>query len=80
MFSGIYVCGRGDFPKASDHKRTHLGKSQAYERTFKKTSVAAISCNHINLNNILADLPYLTDWFRMKYLSLPLAIRHLKKI
>jgi hypothetical protein len=46
----------------------------------QKTSVTPISCNGINLDTILANLPVARAAFPLKYLGLPLTPQRLKKL
>ena len=62
-------------------KILHLfGETTGLTTNFQKTSVTPISCNNINLDDVLADLPMARVTLLIKYLGLPLSIRRLKKI
>jgi hypothetical protein len=47
---------------------------------LQKTSVTPISCNDIDLDFVLANLPLTRAAFPIKYLGLPLTSRRLRKI
>lgn len=57
-----------------------FGEVTGLRMNIQKTSIAAISCNGIDLNKILSELPVSRAGFPLKYLGLPLAIRRLKKL
>lgn len=57
-----------------------FGEVMGLSTNLQKTSVAAISCNNIDLNNLLTNLPVARTGFPMQYLGLPLAIRRLRRI
>lgn len=47
---------------------------------FHKSSVIPIRCGHINLSDILQNLPAARGSFPMKYLGLPLSVWRLRKV
>lgn len=57
-----------------------FGKATELRTNLQKTSVAPISCECVNLEEILSRLPITTTGLLIRYLRLPLAIRRLKKI
>jgi len=52
-----------------------FGETTGLTTNFQKTSVTPISCNNINLDDVLADLPMARATFPIKYLGLSLSIR-----
>jgi hypothetical protein len=58
----------------------NFGMITGLQTKLQKTSVTPISCNDIDLDNILADFPVSQATFPIKYLGLPLTPRRLKKL
>jgi hypothetical protein len=58
----------------------NFGMITGLKTKLQKTSVTPISCNDIDLDNILADFPVSQATFPIKYLGLPLTPRRLKKL
>jgi hypothetical protein len=58
----------------------NFGMVIGLQTNLQKTSVTLISCNGINLDTILANLPVARAAFPLKYLGLPLTPRRLKKL
>jgi hypothetical protein len=58
----------------------NFGVITGLQTNLQKTSVTPISCNDIDLDNILADFPVSRATFPIKYLGLPLTPRRLKKL
>jgi hypothetical protein len=58
----------------------NFGSVTGLQTNLQKTSVTPISCNAVNLDIILANLPVARAAFPLKYLGLPLTPRHLKKL
>ena len=57
-----------------------FGETTGLITNIQKSSVTPISCNNIDLDSLLADLPMTRSTFPIKYLGLPLSINRLKKI
>jgi hypothetical protein len=57
-----------------------FGMVTELQTNLQKTSVTPISCNGLNLDTILANLPIVQAAFPLKYLGLPLTPRCLKKL
>ena len=58
----------------------NFGETTGLQTNIRKTIVTPIACDGINLDNILANLPVARAAFPIKYLGLPLTVRHLRKI
>lgn len=58
----------------------YFGEVTGLSTNFQKSSVVAIRCGHMNLDDILASLPAMRTSFLMKYLGLPLSIWQLKRV
>ena len=56
----------------------HFGKVTGLCTNFQKSLVVPIRCGNVNLDETLSALPAARASFPMKYLGLPLSIRHLK--
>lgn len=57
-----------------------FGEATGLRTNLEKTIVAPISCNNIDLDEILSEWPITRTGFPLKYLGLPLAIRRLRKV
>jgi mannosylglycoprotein endo-beta-mannosidase len=58
----------------------NFGSVTRLQTNLHKTSVTSISCNGIDLDSILADLPVSCASFPLKYLGLPLTPRRLRNL
>jgi hypothetical protein len=58
----------------------NFGMITDLQTNLQKTNVMPISCNGINIDNILADFPVSRVTFLLKNLGLPLTPRQLKKL
>lgn len=57
-----------------------FGKVAGVCTNVQKSSITPINCGHLDLDNILADLPAQRVHFPIKYLGLPLSVRRLRKV
>jgi hypothetical protein len=58
----------------------NFGDVTGLQTNLRKTRVTPISCDRVDLDAILANLPPTWASFPIKYLGLPLTPRRLKKI
>jgi hypothetical protein len=58
----------------------NFGRVTRLQTNLQKTSVTPISCDNINLDVVLANLPVPRATFPITYLGLPITPRRLKKI
>jgi hypothetical protein len=67
---------------ADNFKRilSNFGEVTGLQTNLRKMSVTPISCDRIDLDTILANLPLTRASFPIKYLGLPLTPRRLRKI
>lgn len=56
-----------------------FGQTTGLSTNIQKTSVKPISCDNIDLDDILANLPVKRQGFPLKYLGLPLTVRCLRR-
>ena len=57
----------------------NFGEVTSLTTNLLKTSVTPISCEGMNLDDILAGFPVMRTSFPTKYLGLPLTVRRLRK-
>jgi hypothetical protein len=58
----------------------NFGAVTGLQTNLQNTSVTPISCNVVDLDSILSNLPVARAAFPLKHLGLPLMLRHLKKL
>jgi hypothetical protein len=57
-----------------------FGLVTGLQTNLQKTSVSAISCSNVDLDELLTRLPVARAQFPIKYLGLPLSTRRLRKV
>lgn len=57
-----------------------FGETAGFTTNFQKSSMAAIRCGQLDLDDILHSIPATLTSFPMKYLGLPLSIWQLKRV
>jgi hypothetical protein len=58
----------------------NFGAVTGIQTNLQKTTVSTISCNSVNIDEILSSLPLARAYFPLKYLGLPHSPKRLRKV